>query len=167
MSKEDVMKKMDEHLDVLYPDRSMAVKKLRPDAILPEYHSAGAGGMDLRACLDGEGFIVIPPHGHVVLPTGLAFSVPKGFEMQIRSRSGTAIKEHMVITNQPGTVDSDYRGEVKLAISNLDSREKIIRHGDRIAQAVICPVLRVRLVEVQELDDTERGEGGFGSTGKD
>lgn len=135
------------------------------DLPLPAYESEGAAGMDLRAALPpGEPF-VLPPNGRGLVPTGLVMQLPAGFEGQVRPRSGLAAKHGVTVLNSPGTVDSDYRGEVKVILVNLGGEDFIIRHGDRIAQLVIAPVTRAVLVEAETLDQTERGTGGFGSTG--
>ncbi len=143
------------------------VKKVRPEAQLPEYHSQEASGFDLRACLDGEGFVTVGPHSRISVPTGLAFCIRQGLEIQVRSRSGVASKQGLIILNQPGTIDSDYRGEVMLLLLNTTSKEIIINHCERLAQGVVCPVVRGEFLEVAELPESDRGEGGFGSTGKD
>ena len=134
---------------------------------LPAYETAGAAGMDLRACLPedrrAEG-LTLAPGARAAVPTGLAMAAPEGTEIQIRPRSGLALKRGLTVANAPGTVDSDYRGEVMVLLANLGDAPARIAHGERIAQAVLAPVLRARLVE-GPLDDTARGAGGFGSTG--
>ena len=135
------------------------------DLPLPAYESAGAAGMDLRAAL-GEGEVLELAAGtRALVPTGLSLQLPEGFEAQVRPRSGLAAKHGVTVLNAPGTVDSDYRGEVKIILINHGQEPFAIRHGDRIAQLVIAPVTRVMPVEVAALDRTGRGARGFGSTG--
>lgn len=136
------------------------------DLPLPEYETAGAAGMDLRACLP-EGPVVIEPNAIVALPTGFAVELPPETEMQIRPRSGLATRASILIPNSPGTVDCDFRGEVKIALLNNGNKPFTVSHGERIAQAVIAPVLRPEIVEVTAISATKRGSGGFGSTGLD
>lgn len=132
---------------------------------LPAYETAQAAGMDLRAAVpDDEPFILRPGARHAV-PTGYAFALPEGFEAQVRPRSGLALKSGITCLNSPGTVDADYRGEVKVILANLGEEDFTIRRGDRIAQLVIAPVVQARWAEVASLDETARGAGGFGSTG--
>ncbi|SEG44207.1 dUTP diphosphatase [Bosea lathyri] len=133
------------------------------DLPLPAYESTGAAGMDLRAAVDAP--LVLPPGGRALVPTGLALQLPEGFEAQVRPRSGLAAKHGVTVLNAPGTVDSDYRGEVKVILINHGQEPFTIGRGDRIAQMVIAPVTRGVFVEVDALDQTTRGEGGFGSTG--
>jgi dUTP pyrophosphatase len=136
---------------------------------LPSYETAGAAGADLRANLRPEdratGFTLDPMH-RAILPTGLRVEIPPGFEMQIRPRSGLAMKHGITLPNTPGTIDSDYRGPLGVALINLGSEPYVIHHGDRIAQAVIAPVVQAVFSVVEALGTTARGEGGFGSTGK-
>ena len=130
----------------------------------PAYATAGAAGMDLRACLP-DGPVTLAPLRIALVPTGFHVALPPGCEMQIRPRSGLALKHGIVVPNSPGTVDEDYRGEVMVGLLNLGEQPFTIRHGDRIAQAVVASVLRLPLVETDRLDETARGAGGFGSTG--
>jgi dUTP pyrophosphatase len=132
---------------------------------LPAYETVGAAGMDLRAAVEEEAPIVLKPGARVMTPTGLAFAVPPGFEAQVRPRSGLAAKAGVTCLNAPGTIDSDYRGEVKVILINLGEEDFIIRRGDRIAQLVIAPVTQAAWSLVANLDETSRGAGGFGSTG--
>ncbi len=136
-----------------------------PALPLPAYETAGAAGMDLRACLPGGGAITLAPGARTLVPTGLAIALPEGFEAQVRPRSGLALKKGLTVANAPGTVDSDYRGEVGVILANLGAEPVEIAHGDRIAQMVIAPVTRGLWREVETLDETARGAGGFGSTG--
>jgi dUTP pyrophosphatase len=131
---------------------------------LPAYQSDGAAGLDLLAAVEAP--LTLPPLGRALVPTGLALALPEGYEAQVRPRSGLAAKHGVTVLNSPGTVDADYRGEVKVILVNLSDTPFAIARGERIAQMVIAPVTRARLVEVTELDDTARGAGGFGSTGR-
>jgi dUTP pyrophosphatase len=144
----------------------LPVVKLKPRAQLPEYKSAEAAGMDLSACLDEGEVITLGSLDRRLVPTGLALAIPVGFEGQVRPRSGWALKEGVTLLNSPGTIDSDYRGEVGVIVVNLSTQPVHIRHGDRIAQLVIAPVSRVMPVSVEQLDETQRGAGGFGHTGR-
>jgi len=132
---------------------------------LPSYETAGAAGMDLRAAVEAGETITLRPGERALVPTGFIFEVPLGYEAQIRPRSGLAIKNGITCLNSPGTVDSDYRGEVKVILANLGQDDFIIERGMRIAQMVIAPVTQVTVTEVTEFTRTERGAGGFGSTG--
>lgn len=128
---------------------------------LPRYATAGAAGMDVVSAEDAT----IAPGGRHAVATGLAVAIPAGFEIQVRPRSGLALKHGISVPNAPGTIDSDYRGELKVILINLGREPFAIQRGDRVAQLVLAPVTRAGWVEVAELDETERGEGGFGSTG--
>ncbi|WP_293898800.1 dUTP diphosphatase [Phenylobacterium sp.] len=132
---------------------------------LPAYETAQAAGMDLRAAVPEAEPLVLRPGDRHPVPTGLAFALPEGFEGQVRPRSGLAFKHGVTCLNTPGTIDADYRGEVKVILINHGSEDFTIRRGDRIAQLVIAPVAQARWAEVASLDDTARGSGGFGSTG--
>ena len=138
-------------------------QKLRPGALTPRYMSAGAAGLDLAAAPDGP--IEIAPGGRAAVPTGLAFEIPPGFEGQVRPRSGLARKLGITLPNAPGTIDSDYRGEVLVLLMNLGAEPFVVKPGDRIAQLVIAPVVTAELEEAASLGDTVRGDGGFGHTG--
>lgn len=131
---------------------------------LPAYESAGAAGADLRAAIDAP--LTIVPGATAMVPTGLKIALPQGYEMQVRPRSGLAAKHAVTVLNSPGTVDADYRGEVKVILINHGKDAFAIERGDRIAQAVIAPVTQGAFAAVQALPDTVRGEGGFGSTGR-
>ena len=135
------------------------------DLPLPAYETAGAAGMDLRAAIAEEEPIVLRPGARFAVPTGLAFALPDGFEGQVRPRSGLAARHGVSQVNTPGTIDADYRGEVKVILINLGEEDFTIRRGDRIAQLVIAPVTQAEWNEVESLDETARGAGGFGSTG--
>ena len=130
---------------------------------LPSYESASAAGMDIRAALKEP--IILKPGERTLIPTGLQMSLPIGFEAQIRPRSGLAIRNGITMLNSPGTIDADYRGEIKVIAINHSKEEFIVNSGDRIAQMVIAPVVQFSIKIVNELDETDRGEGGFGSTG--
>ncbi len=132
---------------------------------LPAYETAQAAGMDLRAAVPEEEPVVLRPGDRLPVPTGLAFALPAGFEGQVRPRSGLAAKAGITCLNSPGTIDADYRGEVKVILINHGAEAFTIRRGDRIAQLVIAPVVQSTWAEVESLDDTARGAGGFGSTG--
>lgn len=136
-----------------------------PDLPLPAYETGQAAGMDLRAAVPADEPLILRPGDRHAVPTGLAFALPEGFEAQVRPRSGLAIKNGITCLNSPGTVDADYRGEVKVILVNLGPEDFTIRRGDRIAQLVIAPVVQARWDEVETLEATERGAGGFGSTG--
>jgi len=131
----------------------------------PAYQSDGAAGFDLVAAVDEGKPLVLKPGQSALVPTGLVFAVPSGFEAQVRPRSGLALKHGITVLNSPGTIDSDYRGEVKVLLVNLGAKLFRVHRGERIAQAVVAPVTRARLVSVTTLDGTARGAGGFGSTG--
>jgi len=130
---------------------------------LPRKASAGSSGFDLLACVDGE--ITIQPGAVALVPTGLSLEIPRGFEAQVRPRSGLALKSSITILNAPGTVDSDYRGEVGVVLANLGGIPFTVKRGDRIAQMVVAAVCDVRLEETDDLEDSARGEGGFGHSG--
>ena len=130
---------------------------------LPAYQSAGAAGMDVMAALAEP--VYLAPGARIAIPTGLSISVPAGYEAQIRPRSGLAFRHGLTVVNAPGTIDSDYRGEIKILLINLGAETIEISHGMRIAQMVIAPVVQASLQEVDSLSDTDRGAGGFGSTG--
>ncbi|CAG37336.1 dUTP diphosphatase [Desulfotalea psychrophila] len=130
---------------------------------LPAYETEGAAGMDVAACLDAD--CTIEPGDIVLIPTGFALAIPTGYEIQVRPRSGLAIKHGLTVVNAPGTIDADYRGEVGVGLINLGRQAVTIHHGDRIAQLVLAPVLQARWTVVTELEATERGAGGFGHTG--
>ena len=132
---------------------------------LPSYETEQAAGMDLRAALPEDNPMTLDPGKTSMVPTGLAMALPQGFEAQVRPRSGLAAKFGVTVLNSPGTIDSDYRGEVKVILINHGPEAFVINRGDRIAQMVIAPVTQGILQETEELPDTERGEGGFGSTG--
>ena len=140
------------------------VKKLDSRVKLPSYKTIGSSGMDLMALIDKP--IIILPKKSYLVPTGISVAMPKNYEIQIRPRSGLAAKNNISILNTPGTIDSDYRGEIKIILFNHGSDEFLINNGDRIAQIVLMPVHKIDFEEVDNLPDTVRGEGGFGSTGR-
>lgn len=152
-------------------------KKLYDDAVVPQYMSAGAAGMDVRACLHSKDIDVsFDPRGgtpiyylqsgdRVAVPTGLSVEIPKGYEIQVRPRSGLAFKNGITVLNSPGTIDSDYRGQIMVILLNTDRDAFVISNGDRIAQLIVAPVVQADIEEVIEISETERGSGGLGSTG--
>ena len=140
------------------------IKKLRPDAVVPAYQTEHAAGLDLCAAIDKP--IDVEPRARVAIPTGLALEIPPGFEGQLRPRSGLARDHGITLTNSPGTIDADYRGPVAVLVINHGHETVTIENGQRIAQLVIAPVARAELAVVDELTDTKRGAGGFGSTGR-
>ena len=139
------------------------IKRLSKDVALPKYETDGSSGLDLAANTDKQ--IKILPGKSEIIPTGLAVAIPKNFEIQIRPRSGLAAKSQISVLNTPGTIDADYRGELKVILINLSDKVFVVEKGLRIAQMVLCPVVKATLKEVTELENTERGSGGFGSTG--
>ena len=139
------------------------IKKLSKEVTLPKYETDGSSGLDLAACIDKN--IEIKPGKSEIIPTGLAVAIPKNFEIQIRPRSGLAAKNQISVLNTPGTIDADYRGELKVILINLSNKSFIVEKGLRIAQMVLCPVTKAKLKEVESLENTKRGSGGFGSTG--
>lgn len=139
------------------------------DLPLPAYETVGAAGADLRANLAHDvrqSGLVLQPMQRAIVPTGIRVEIPFGFEMQIRPRSGLAVKHGISLPNTPGTIDSDYRGPLGVALINLGAEAYVIRHGDRIAQMIVAPVVQARFELVEQLSETSRGEGGFGSTGR-
>ena len=155
---------MSPNLDVYKINFNFKNESNNPD---PEYATAGSSGFDLRANLESP--VTIEPHGVKIIPTGLYFEIPDNFEIQVRPRSGLAAKNGVTVLNTPGTVDADYRGEVKVILINHSENDFVINHGDRIAQAVVAAVTAknfIKLTKVDNIDEeTERGSGGFGSTG--
>ena len=136
---------------------------------LPSYQTAGAAGADICANFPPDlrdAGLTLPPMGRAICPTGLRVAIPPGYEMQIRPRSGLASRHGITLPNTPGTIDSDYRGPLGVSLINLGPEPYTIRHGDRVAQAVVAPVVQVAFTAVEALDSTDRGEGGFGSTGR-
>ena len=140
------------------------IKKTNKEVTIPKYKTDGSSGVDLSAFLDKE--VVIKPNSSELIPTGLQVAIPEEFEIQIRPRSGLAAKESIGVLNSPGTIDSDYRGELKIILFNHSDKDFIINNGDRIAQMVLVPILKMEFEEVDSLPETIRGQGGFGSTGK-
>jgi dUTP pyrophosphatase len=132
---------------------------------LPAYETSDAAGMDLRAAVDENAPVTLAPGARAMVPTGLTIALPAGYEAQVRPRSGLAAKHGITCLNSPGTIDADYRGEVKVILINLGSEPFVIKRGERIAQMIIAPVTRAELKVVAQLDETKRGSGGFGSTG--
>jgi len=150
-------------------DLTLRVLRLDSRAVLPAYQSDAAAGLDLAACLPRGEFeheaVTLTPRGILRIPCGIAVAIPAGFEGQVRPRSGLATKHGVTIPNAPGTVDSDYRGEMFVVLINLGPEPYVVKHGARIAQLVIAPVARATVVEADSLEGTARGAGGFGSTG--
>ncbi len=142
---------------------TVRVKRLREGISLPRYMTPLAAGLDLAAAIDAE--LRLEPMERALVPTGIAISLPEGYEAQIRPRSGLADRLGLTLLNTPGTVDADYRGEIRVILINLGGEPATIRPGDRIAQMVVARVSRISWVEVDDLDDTQRGSGGFGHTG--
>ena len=140
------------------------IKKLNPSVQLPSYKTSGASGMDLMAFIEEP--IELKPGTSCLVPTGLSLAFSKEYEIQIRPRSGLAAKNNISILNTPGTIDSDYRGELKIILFNHGSQNFMIKNNDRVAQMVLVPIIKMELEETNELPKTIRGEGGFGSTGK-
>ncbi len=150
---------MSEHIKV----RISRIGQGGKDLPLPSYATPGSAGMDLLACVDAD--VTINPSETVLIPTGVSIQLPEGFEAQVRPRSGLAIKSQVGILNAPGTIDSDYRGEIKVILTNFGKQPFIVRRGDRVAQMIVQRYSRVEWDEVESLDETARGGGGFGHTG--
>ena len=140
------------------------IKKFDKNINLPTYKTSGSSGMDLVAYT--KKIIILRPGKTILVPTGIALAIPKKYEIQIRPRSGLAIKNNISVLNTPGTIDSDYRGEIKVILINLSNKSFVVKSGDRIAQMILSPVAKIKLKEVKNLSNTVRGKGGFGSTGK-
>ena len=139
------------------------IKKLDSAVRLPEYKTDGASGMDLVAFLKNS--VILKPKTSSLIPTGISVAFSENYEIQIRPRSGLAAKNQISVLNTPGTIDADYRGELKVILINLSSKSFLVENGARIAQMVLCPIVKANLKEVKTLEDTKRGSGGFGSTG--
>ena len=139
------------------------IKRLSKRVPLPKYETSGSSGMDLVANIEKN--IEIQPHKTEIIPTGLAVSIPQNFEIQIRPRSGLAARNQISVLNTPGTIDADYRGEIKVILINLGEKSFVVEKGQPIAQMVLCPIAKADIKEVEVLDNTKRGSGGFGSTG--
>ena len=139
------------------------IKRLSKNIPLPKYETDGSSGMDISANVEEN--IEIEPGKSEIIPTGLAISIPNNFEIQIRPRSGLAAKNQISILNTPGTIDADYRGELKVILINLGNNSFVVEKGLRIAQMVLCPIIKANIKEVETLENTKRGSGGFGSTG--
>jgi len=139
------------------------IKKLSISVSIPKYETPGSSGMDVAAHIEKD--LIIYPGEKALVSTGFSISIPIGYEVQIRPRSGLAVKKNITVLNTPGTIDADYRGEIKVILINFGKEKFIIKNGDRIAQMVVAPVVQADLEEVKELSGTERGSGGFGSTG--
>lgn len=134
---------------------------------LPSYETKGAAGADVRASLGSGEKVIIKPGERILIPTGLSMEIPLGFEIQVRPRSGLSFKTGLMVLNSPGTIDSDYRGEIKIILGNLGKNDEVINHGDRIAQLILAPVVQAcYILSTSNLSETTRGKGGFGSTGR-
>ena len=140
---------------------TLSFRRIHPDAVMPAYAHASDAGMDVRSVRE----LVIPPGGRALVPTGLVVNLPAGYEAQVRPRSGLALKAGVTVLNSPGTIDAGYRGEIGVILANFGQDDFKVNVGDRIAQLVIAPVLQPVVVETTEVDSTDRGVGGFGSTG--
>ena len=140
------------------------VKKFYKNIKLPVYKTSGSSGLDLVAYIKNK--ITINPSKVAIIPTGIAVAIPKNYEIQIRPRSGLAAKKGISVLNTPGTIDSDYRGEIKIILINLSKKPFVVKSGDRVAQMILCPIAKGKLKEVKNLPKTLRGKEGFGSTGK-
>ena len=139
------------------------IKRFSNKVLTPKYETKGSSGMDIAAFIENK--IIINPGSKEIIPTGFSLSIPEGYEVQIRPRSGLAAKQGISVLNTPGTIDADYIGEIKVILINLSKNKFIVENGLRIAQMVVCPVIQAEFQEVQELSKTTRGSGGFGSTG--
>lgn len=148
------------------PPVVVQLRRLRESARIPAYQTPGASGLDLCAAMEDGQPVVLPPLGRALVPTGLSTAIPLGYEGQVRPRSGWALKHGITVLNSPGTIDADYRGEIKVLLINLGQEAVTVQPGDRIAQLVIARVEQAVLREVEVLDETARGEGGFGHTGR-
>ena len=142
---------------------TLSFKKLNDKATLPQYQTEGSAGFDLHACIEEP--ITIKPNEVALIPTGLSSEFTNQYELQIRSRSGLALKNQIIVLNSPGTIDSDYRGEIEVILYNLGKKDYIVEPNARIAQGIFSPVVKAHIKEVSDLEETARGEGGFGSTG--
>jgi len=140
------------------------IMRSRRDAVIPAYQTAGAAGADLHACC--EATVILPPGVTRTIPTGICVEIPHGYEAQVRSRSGLAHNHGIMVLNSPGTIDSDYRGEIGVILHNTSQHSFMVRQGDRIAQMVICPVIKAEWSDIGELSATDRGNSAFGSTGR-
>ena len=139
------------------------IKRLSKNISLPKYETSGSSGLDIAAYIDKD--VEIKPGKTEIIPTGLLVAIPDGFEIQIRPRSGLAAKNQIGVLNTPGTIDADYRGEIRVILINFGNESFIVKRGLRIAQMVLCPIIKAKFKEVESLENTERGSGGFGSTG--
>ena len=142
---------------------TIQIKRLSNSVSIPRYETPGSSGMDIAAHIEND--VIINPGEKALVSTGFSLAIPRGYEVQIRPRSGLAAKKNITVLNTPGTIDADYRGEIKVILINLGKEKFIIKKGERIAQMVVCPVVQANLEEVEKLSDTKRGSGGFGSTG--
>jgi dUTP pyrophosphatase len=132
---------------------------------MPKYETKDAAGADIRACFENKDSFIIKAKSRVLIPTGLSFEIEPGYEVQVRPRSGLSLKTNLLVVNAPGTIDADYRGEVKVILGNMGDEDIQVNHGDRVAQIVLAPITQANFEVVESLTDTDRGTGGFGSTG--
>ncbi|MDC0472704.1 dUTP diphosphatase [Pelagibacteraceae bacterium] len=139
------------------------IKRFSKDVTIPKYETSGSSGMDISAFVKKK--LELEPGNKIIVPTGFSLSIPQGFEIQIRPRSGLAAKKGITVLNTPGTIDADYRGEIKVILINLGKEKFVIENGLRIAQMIVCPLIQANLKETETLSETDRGAGGFGSTG--
>ena len=139
------------------------IKRFSDKVLIPKYETDGSSGMDISAFIEDD--VAITPGSKVIIPTGFSLSIPIGYEIQIRPRSGLSAKHGLTVLNTPGTIDADYRGEIKVILINLGKKSFIVEKGLRIAQMVLCPLIKAKIKEVETLDSTTRGSRGFGSTG--
>ena len=146
-------------------DIKVKIKKLYEDSKVPQYATEGSSGVDLYAYLEGYQSVVLKPNERWLFPTGISMEIPVGYEGQVRPRSGLAVKHGITVLNTPGTIDEDFRGEIKVCLYNTSPLPYVINHGDRIAQMVFAKVEKAEFEEVSELQSTDRGDGGFGHTG--
>ncbi|WQU28091.1 dUTP diphosphatase [Helicobacter pylori] len=137
------------------------IRKIHPNALIPEYQTEGSSGFDLHAVEE----VMIKPHGVGLVKIGICLSLEVGYELQVRTRSGLALNHQVMVLNSPGTVDNDYRGEIKVILANLSDKDFKVQVGDRIAQGVVQKTYKAEFIECERLDETSRGSGGFGSTG--
>lgn len=145
--------------------KTLALEHFDREFELPFYATAGAAGADIKASLPGKKSIFIAPGKRVLIPTGLCFEIPEGYEIQVRPRSGLSLKSDLMVVNAPGTIDADYRGEVNIILGNFGEKEFEVTHGLRLAQLVIAPVTQAKFYFTESITETQRGSGGFGSTG--
>lgn len=158
------LEELEKNFKIERPKQKLGYEKLHPDAVDPKYNYTSDSGFDLHSTISS----VIPPLGRALIPTGIKLQIPVGYEIQVRSKSGLALKQGLMVLNSPGTVDRGYTGEIMVILFNTNQEEYHIKSGDKVAQAVLCPVMDgevVDLIKIEKVDDGERGDNGFGSTG--